>query len=280
MSSHDPHSDPNSVQLPTPTAWPIITAFGLTLVFAGLVTSFVISAAGLIVGIIGSIGWFTDVFPHPKHEPVPIRNEDEHAQPIRVEGRKVQMLQVGEAGHRMHLPEEIHPYRAGVLGGLAGAVAMGVVACGWGLIFKDSIWFPVNLLAAAAVPDLAISTPEQLAGFSFIGLIVASISHVGISILVGLLYVVVLPMLPQKSEWLFGGIFAPLLWSGLIWLTLGAISPALAANISWPAFFLSQLVFGIVAGYVVFHSGKVRTQQSLPISVRLGVGAQHREESK
>ena len=157
---------------------------------------------------------------------------------------------------------------------------MAIVACGWGILFKDSLWFPVNLLAAAAVPDLAISTPEQLVNFSLIGLIVASVSHLGISILVGLLYVVILPMLPQKWEWLFGGIFAPLIWSAFIWLTLAAISPALAANISWPAFFLSQLVFGIVGGYVVFHSGKVRTQQRWPVSTRLGVEAQNREESK
>ena len=31
--------DPNKIELPAPTCWPIITAFGLCLVFAGLVTS-------------------------------------------------------------------------------------------------------------------------------------------------------------------------------------------------------------------------------------------------
>lgn len=278
--SSDPHSDPNSVELPTPTAWPIISAFGMTLLFAGLVTNLIVSLAGLVISLIGSIGWFRDVFPHPRHEPVPVRKPDAHPQPIRVEGRKVQMLAVGEDGHRMHVPEEIHPYRAGVFGGLAGGLAMAIVACGYGILFKASVWFPINLLAAAAVPDLALATPAQLAEFSVIGLIVATISHVSISILVGLLYVVILPMLPQKWEWLVGGIFAPLVWSGFLLLSLGMISPALAANIDLTAFFLSQLIFGVVCGYVVFHSGKVRTQQSWPVSRRLGVEAQHREESK
>ncbi len=35
-----------SVELPAPTAWPIVLAFGLTLVFAGLVTSASVSLLG------------------------------------------------------------------------------------------------------------------------------------------------------------------------------------------------------------------------------------------
>lgn len=274
--SHDPHHDPNSVQLPTPTGWPIVAAFGLTLLFLGLVTSLVISAAGILVGLIGAIGWFTDVFPHPQHEGVPIRPKDEHTQPIRVEGRKVMMLHVGEDSHRMHVPEEIHPYRAGVLGGLVGGVAMAIVACAYGLIAKGSIWFPINLLAAASVPTLAQASTSTLTELSVLGLIIGLVSHVSISILVGLLYVVVLPMLPQKSEWIWGGVIVPLFWSACIFLTLGWISPAWAENISWPWFVASQVVFGLVCGYVVFHSGKVRTIQSLTMSAKLGVEAQHR----
>src|SRR5438874_1830006 len=36
-----------SIELPAPTAWPIVLAFGLTLVFAGLVTSAAVSVLGM-----------------------------------------------------------------------------------------------------------------------------------------------------------------------------------------------------------------------------------------
>ena len=37
---------PKSVDLPAPTAWPMVLAFGVTLLFAGLVTNFAVSAVG------------------------------------------------------------------------------------------------------------------------------------------------------------------------------------------------------------------------------------------
>ena len=37
---------PKSVDLPRPTAWPMVMAFGITLLFAGLVTSLAVSGVG------------------------------------------------------------------------------------------------------------------------------------------------------------------------------------------------------------------------------------------
>src|SRR5947208_12737611 len=51
----------STVELPAPTAWPIVLAFGLTLVFAGLVTSASVSLLGAILAIAGCVGWFRDV---------------------------------------------------------------------------------------------------------------------------------------------------------------------------------------------------------------------------
>ena len=62
----------STIELPAPTAWPIILAFGLTLVFAGLVTSPSVSILGAIFSLAGCVGWFRDVLPHEKHESVPI----------------------------------------------------------------------------------------------------------------------------------------------------------------------------------------------------------------
>jgi hypothetical protein len=42
-----------TIELPAPTAWPIILAFGITLVFAGLVTSDSVSILGALLAITG-----------------------------------------------------------------------------------------------------------------------------------------------------------------------------------------------------------------------------------
>ena len=64
-----------TIELPAPTAWPIILAFGITLVFAGLVTSDSVSILGAIFVISGCIGWFRNVLPHEKLESVPVEEK-------------------------------------------------------------------------------------------------------------------------------------------------------------------------------------------------------------
>lgn len=43
--------------LPAPTYWPFFTAFGIMLLFWGLVTMWTISAAGIIILIVALFGW-------------------------------------------------------------------------------------------------------------------------------------------------------------------------------------------------------------------------------
>jgi hypothetical protein len=64
--------DPDTVAMPAPTAWPISLALGLTLLFAGMVTSGAVSVLGAIVAIAGAVGWFRDVLPHEAHETVAV----------------------------------------------------------------------------------------------------------------------------------------------------------------------------------------------------------------
>ncbi len=40
----------NAIHMPAPTQWPLIMAVGLTLIFAGLVTNFMISLLGVVMG--------------------------------------------------------------------------------------------------------------------------------------------------------------------------------------------------------------------------------------
>ena len=74
------------------------------------------------------------------------------------------------------------------------------------------------------------------------------------SILVGLLYGVMLPMFPHRPI-LLGGLIAPIMWSGLLYTTLGVINPLLDQRIDWKWFVASQMGFGIVAGLVVVQAG-------------------------
>src|SRR5499427_10434621 len=63
---------PRKIEVPAPTAWPFVLAFGCTLLFAGLVTSVSVSLLGAVLCLAGSIGWFREVFPQQHEETVPV----------------------------------------------------------------------------------------------------------------------------------------------------------------------------------------------------------------
>jgi len=260
------------IETPAPTPWPMVTAFGLTLLCAGLVTHVVVSVVGLILAFRGAIGWFREVLPVEKTELVSVVARDVSLI-IKPSARSVTHLRAGEASHRVSVPEEYHPYSAGFIGGIFGGIAMAVVACAYGAIFQHSIWYPINLLAAAAMPSLANADIAQLRLFNGAGFVVALISHGVISLLVGLLYAVLLPMLPSRFSEFWGSLLAPLLWTGLISATLRLINPALNTRIDWIWFIASQVAYGMVTGYVVAHTKTVETVQTWPLAVRAGIEA-------
>jgi len=264
---------PGNLALPAPTAWPFVTAFGLTLLAAGLVTQAVISVVGLILAVRGAVGWFRDVLPVEHHELVRLHPLEQRARAIAPAPRAVEQLRPGVAGHRVRIPAEIHPYSSGIKGGILGGVAMAIVACLYGIVAYRSIWYPINLLAAAAVPSLAKADLAQLTTFNSTGFIVGLISHGVFSVLIGLLFAVLLPMLPSRRAAFWGSLMSPLLWSALIWSTLKFINPALNARIDWIWFVASQVAFGMTTGYVVHHSKMVETMQTWPLAARAGIEA-------
>lgn len=264
---------PGNLALPASTAWPFVTAFGLALLFAGLVTQPVVSAIGLVLALRGAVGWFRDVLPAEQHELVHLRPLGRRARPVMPVPHAVAQLHPGVASHRVRIPAEIHPYSSGIKGGIVGGIAMAIVACLYGVIAYRSIWYPINLLAAAAVPSLARADLAQLTAFNGTGFIVALISHGVFSILVGLLFAVLLPMLPSRRAAFWGSLVSPILWSALIWATLRLINPALNARIDWIWFIASQVAFGMVTGYIVHHSRMVETMQTWPLAARAGIEA-------
>jgi hypothetical protein len=258
----------SAVELPAPTAWPLVCGFGLALAFGGLVTHIALGIAGVAIVAVGAVGWWRDVLPSQRVEQVPLERETSGAVPPLPRPAPVP----GEARHRMRIPAEFHPYSAGFRGGAVGAVAMAAVAMAYGIASQGSPWYPVNLLAAVASPALAGADLGTLRAFSGVGLLVGVVVHGATSLLVGLLYAVMLPMLPG-SPLLWGGIVAPLLWSGGLWASLGVIDPTLNARIDWVAFVASQFAFGLAVGWVVARTERVRVLQSLPLVVRAGIEA-------
>jgi len=56
-------TDRTHVVLPAPTFWPMVFAFGVTLLFAGMVTHWVVGTVGLIIALRSAVGWWRDVIP-------------------------------------------------------------------------------------------------------------------------------------------------------------------------------------------------------------------------
>ena len=264
---------PEMIEVPAPTHWPFVTAFGLALSLAGLVTSLAVSAVGLVVVLRGAVGWFRDVLPEPREELVRVRRAITPGPAVAPSTRKVAHLQPGAEGHRVYIPVEVHPYSAGLLGGAVGGVGMAIIACLYGLVAQGSIWYPVNLLAAAALPSLADAAPEVLTAFHTAGFVVALISHGLISLLVGLLYAAILPMMPSRFTAFWGSFLAPVLWTALVASTLRLVNPALNERIAWVWFIASQIAYGLITGYTVAHSKTVETTQSWPLAARAGLEA-------
>jgi hypothetical protein len=253
------------IEMPAPTAWPIILAFGLTLVFAGFVTSPSVSLLGAILAISGGVGWFRDVLPHEKHESI---SAVETALRVSTNRPRVAAVErMTKELHRARLPLEVYPIRAGVKGGMAGAVAMAVLAVMYGIISGRGMWYAINVLAAGFFPGR--HPFAQIGAFQWDSLLIASALHLLVSLSVGLLYGATLPMLPRHPI-LLGGLIAPVLWSGLVHSFIELIDPILNQRIDWLWFALSQVGFGIVAGIVVSRQERVPTRQDLPFAVRAG----------
>jgi hypothetical protein len=262
------HDDTEGVLLPVPTAWPMVLGLGVSLMIAGMVTHWVISVLGGVLAIRAAFGWFHEVLPHEHHAVVPA-----HPEQVAVSTtRKSHEQLLVDPRHRKLLPVETFSIAAGVKGGIAGGIAMIIPATIFSLLKYHSLWYAVNLLAAGGFVGWAGESNEFLAQFHLMGLLAALGIHALASVLVGLLYGVLLPMFPQKPI-LTAGFIAPFLWTGLLYSTLGVISPILNARIDWVWFVLSQIAFGLVAGFVVNLQLKVRTPQfrALPFAIRAGV---------
>ena len=257
------------IELPASTAWPIVLAFGFTLLFAGLLTSASVSVLGAVLALAGCVGWFREVLPHEHEEVVPIVPEEVS---ITTERRVVERLPVAPEQVRAWLPVETYPISAGVKGGLAGSIAMAALACLYGLLKAGSIWYPINLLAAVVYAPSEVPSLSQFNSFHAGLFFLAVLLHLVTSVLVGLLYGAMLPMFARHPIFL-GGVIAPVLWSGLLYSIMGLLNPVLESHIDWTWFMASQVAFGVVAGIVVMRQSRVITHENVPFALRAGIEA-------
>ncbi len=262
------HHNIEVVHLPSPTAWPMVLALGITLICAGMVTNIVVGILGLLLVIMSAVGWFMQVLPEEQHETIPV-----DLQEVQIISSRTLMdrLPTGPE-HRKILPVETFHMVTGIKGGLAGGLAMTIPAALFSVLRYHSVWYAMNLLAAGGFVSWANASNTFLSEFHLYGLLAAIMIHGLTSLLVGLLYGAMLPMYPRNPIFT-AGITIPLLFTGIIHSALGIVSPILNERIDWFWFVISQVAFGLVCGYVVNQHTRIRTAQfrALPFAVRAGI---------
>jgi len=268
MQNEHQGSKNDVVQLPSSTAWPMVLALGISFLLAGMVTNAAIGLLGVLLAALGSVGWFFQVLPDEAHTAVAVNTEAVQIASARNLSKGVS----GGAARRKILPIETFKITSGIKGGIAGGIAMTAPAAVFSLLRYHSIWYATNLLAAGGFVSWAGASDAFLSEFHLRGLMAALIIHGVLSLLVGLLYGAMLHMFPRYPI-LTAGFMIPLLFTGILYSALGIVSPILDQRIDWFWFVPSQIIFGLVCGFVVNLQDKVRTPQfqALPFAVRAGI---------
>ena len=255
-----------TLEMPRPTVAPMMLALGLVLLAAsapfGL--AFLLAGAGILITALGV--WVGELLPGRGHCHEPLVEMASRPSPVTPQPETVEQLRPGMPGHRARLPETVHPLSAGIKGGLIGGLAMPLPAFLYGVLSGHGIWYPVNLLAGMVVPNIGSMTVAQLEQFRLPLLLTGIVIHTTIAVVFGLIYGVLLPMLPDvrrlgiPKSLAWGGILLPLLWTGISYGLMGVADPLLQARVDWPWFIVSQFVFGAVAAFVVDRSERIPVQ--------------------
>lgn len=251
-----------NVSVPAQTAWPLVAALGMSLTFAGFLTSWSVGAVGFILCMIGFMGWFRDCYPDDCEVEFEVLS---HHVPSKT--TTLRETDQEHPHHRAKLPLKIPRIRSGIVGGIAGGIAMFIVAMVGSLILQGDIWYPFNILSATVLPSL---TENDLSDFNAVSFILGIVIHFTISICIGLVYGVLLPLMPRHPV-LLGTLSVPFIWSFLLYESMSIVNPLLDATVNWWWFLFSQITFGIVAGFVVAKGEHIRTLQFKSFVERVGL---------
>src|SRR5690606_8235457 len=203
--SDSPHSNPNdardddAIELPAPTVAPLVLALGIALLADGVAVNLALLAVGGVLFVLGLSMWISQRVPGRGHLHEPRVALAERPRVIAPRPGAVARLRVGMPGYRLRLPEKIHPISAGVKGGIVGGIVMPLPAMLYGLASGDGIWLPINLLAGMVLPNAGVTTAE-LEQFHLPLFVTGLIIHAVTSLIIGLLYGVLLPTLPDVPK--------------------------------------------------------------------------------
>ncbi len=255
----EPSGEEGKIEMPAPSAAPLVLSLGITLVAAGAAMSPAFAVVGVALIVAGLARWIAQLRPGRGHIFVRAGEEGFQPRPVSPTAFPVQTLKPGMAGYRMRLPETVHPISAGIRGGIAGGICMTVPALAYGILSGHGIWFPGNLLAGTLLPGVNRMTLDELESFQPLMLVLAVAIHAVSSVNVGLLYGVILPTLPdvRGGPILWGGVVMPLMWTGASYGLMGVVNPVLEERVDWTWFVVSQIVFGLVASTVVRRSERI-----------------------
>ncbi len=251
--NHDPHAadETDSVDMPKPTAAPLVLAVGIALLAMGVATRPTFLVVGAVVFVIGLGRWINQLLPGRGHWREPLVAPAQRPQPMAPAPGEVEKLRHGMPGYRLRLPVKVHPVSAGIKGGLVGGLVMPLPALLYGYFSGHGIWWPVNLLTGMVLPGVGDMSNTELEKFHPTLLATGVVIHIVVSLTMGLMYGVLMPTLPdirKPLEW--GALLMPLLWTAVSFFALGQIHPGVRERIEWPWFVLSQFVFGVVAALV------------------------------
>lgn len=254
--SESTHStdDRDWVEMPRPTAAPLVLAVGIALLAMGVATSFIFVPVGAIILIIGLARWIEQLASPRGHLREVFVAPALRAKQVIAAPGDVEKLTSDVPGYRLRLPVRMHPVSSGVKGGIVGGIVMLAPAFAYGHFSGHGIWWPANLLAGMVLPGVGRMSIAELEQVHPTLLIAAIAIHIVVSLIIGLLYGVLMPTLPDVPKPIaWGALLMPLLWTAASFVALGRVNPGVREGIEWPWFVLSQFIFGIVAA-IVFMS--------------------------
>ncbi len=255
----EPHStdDANSIDMPRPTAAPLIFALGIALTAIGAVANLAFLIVGGVLFVVGLGSWISHLLPGRGHWREPRVAPAARPKPVAVVPGQVQRLRTGMPGYRLRLPTKVHPISAGIKGGLVGGLVMPVPALVYGQLSGHGIWYPVNLLAGMVLPGVGDLSVPELQQMHPTLLVMGIAIHVVVSLIMGLMYGVLMPTLPSFPKPLaWGALLMPALWTAASFVALGYFNPEVRGLVEWPWFVLSQFIFGVVAAIVFMRFEK------------------------
>jgi hypothetical protein len=265
------HNDSDTVEMPRPTAAPLVLSVGLMLLAVGAVTSIAFLVVGGGLFFIGLAMWMAYLLPGRGHTHEPRVEPAFRPAPVTGEPGQVERLRVGAPGYRMRLPERVHPISAGVKGGIVGGIVMPLAALSYGVLSGHGLWYPVNLLAGMVLPGIDQASTADLEKFSPTLLLLAVAIHAVMSLVLGMIYGVLLPTLPDIPKPLaWGALLAPMLWTAVSFAAMGMINPALKQGVDWFWFIMSQFIFGVILATVMMLAGRERPLRAAAIGALAG----------